>query len=492
MKQSRREFLKCTGYALSSAALATHMGHFGLVNAYAQRNSSRRNSVPSDYRALVCIYLNGGNDGDNTVIPIHGDAQVSNYSAYSAARSAKGLALPQNSLLPISVPRAGNLTYGLHPSLGPISGGLNDGIYDLWAKGKLAIVSNVGTLVAPTTRAQFLNNLVRKPYQLYSHSDQTNQFHGGRSDLTPLTGWGGRVSDLRTAYDNPNGLIPMVTSLNGSQLFISGQATVPLAIEPAWRDLNQVLQANGFWGQNAASKWNAFNELRKDTQGSEVIAAAGHIMDQAIIANAALQSYQEVTVNFPTTQIGMQLKQAARLIKKRGDLGVNRQIFFVQLGGFDTHNNQLGQHVTLLGELSQAMRAFYDEMTAQGLSDKVTQFTVSDFGRTLDPAGSGSNVGTDHGWGNYCFVLGGGVTASDVFGINTSNGTPFPTLVTNGPDDADNWTGARGRWIPTASVEQYGATLSRWFGVPDSDMASVFPNISNFALTDLGFMQPPA
>lgn len=489
MKQDRREFLKCSGFALSTAALATHMGYFGLASAYAQRKP-KRTSVPSDYRALVCIYLNGGNDGDNTVIPIHNDSNLSNYSAYNTARYAKGLAIAQNSLLPIAVPRAGNLSYGLHPSLGPVQGGINRGIHELWAQGKLAIVSNVGTLVAPTTRAQYINNQVKKPYQLFSHSDQTNQFQGGRSDSTPLTGWGGRISDLRTAFDNPNGLIPMVTSLNGSQLFISGQATVPLAIDGAWTTLDQVLLPRGFWGQNASSKWNAFNQLRSDTIGSDVVAAAGHIMDQAIIANNALQSYEEVTVNFPTSQIGMQLKQAARLIKKRGDLGINRQIFFVQLGGFDTHNGQLSQHATLLAELGQAMRAFYDEMTVQGISDKVTQFTISDFGRTLDPAGSGGNVGTDHAWGSYCFVLGGGVAGSDVFGLNTSNGTPFPTLVANGPDDADNWTGARGRWIPTASVEQYGATLARWFGVPAADLPSVFPNISNFSQTNLGFMQP--
>lgn len=491
MKQTRRDFIKCGGYALSAAALATHMGHFGLVSAFAQRGR-RRPAVPSDYRALVCIYLNGGNDGDNTVIPIHSDSNVSNYVAYALARASKGLALPQNSLLPISVPRAGNLQYGLHPGLGPVQGGINNGIHELWSAGRLAIVSNVGTLVAPTTRTQFINNQVRKPYQLFSHSDQTNQFQGGRSDSTPLTGWGGRMSDLRTAFDNPSGLIPMVTSLDGSQLFIAGQATVPLAIDPAWTSLDQVLQPQGFWGQNAAAKWAAFNEMRADMQGSEVIGAARHIADQAITANEALQSYREVTATFPNTQIGMQLKQAARLIKKRGDLAINRQIFFVQLGGFDTHNSQLADHANRLAELSQAMRAFYDEMLAQGISDKVTQFTVSDFGRTLDPAGSGSSVGSDHGWGSYCFVLGGGVTAADVYGLNTSNGTPFPTLVANGPDDADHWTGARGRWIPTASVEQYGATLARWFGVPDQDLASVFPNIGNFPMTNLGFMSSPA
>lgn len=492
MKQNRRDFLKCSGYALSAAALAGHMGHFGLVNAYAQRNIRRTVSVPNDYRALVCIFLAGGNDGDNMVVPLHSDANLSGYPAYSAARYAKGLAIPQNTLLPISVPRVGNLSYGLHPSLGPTQGGMNNGIHDLWGSGKLAIVANVGTLVSPMTRSQYIGNLVRKPYQLFSHSDQTNQFQGGRSDMTPLTGWGGRISDLRTATDNPNGLIPMITSLNGSQLFISGQATIPLAIDPAWTSLSDVLKPQGFWGNNASYKWTAFNQLRSDTLGSEVISAAGHIMNQAVIASNALQSYQEVTTTFPETHIGMQLKQIARLVKKRGDLGMNRQIFFAQIGGFDTHNNQLTMQATQLKELAQAMRAFYDEMTALGISDKVTQFTLSDFGRTLDPAGSGGNVGTDHAWGSYSLVLGGGVMGADVYGNPASNGTPFPTLALNGPDDADNWTGSRGRWIPTSSIEQFGATLARWFGVPEANLESVFPNISNFAQTNLGFMQPPA
>jgi uncharacterized protein (DUF1501 family) len=385
------------------------------------------------------------------------------------------------------------LTYGLHPSFGTVAGGLNPGIHPLWADGKMAVVTNVGTLVRPTTRAQYQTSSHPKPYQLYSHSDQVSQFQAGRSDIQSFTGWGGRIADLRTAPDNPNDLIPMITSISGAQLFTAGQTTLPLAIANAGTSLASVLAPAGF-NTTAASQARlaAFNSLRGMDLDSRIVEAASAVTNQAIAANQALQSFQEVSVAFPTTGIGQQLRQIARLIKTRGSLGVNRQIFFAQIGGFDTHNLQVNTQATLLGQLSQAMRAFYDEMVAQGVADKVTQFTMSDFNRTFNPASTGANVGSDHAWGGYHFVVGGGVTAADFYGMNTSNGTPFPTLTFDGPDDADRGTGARGRWIPTTSVEQYAATLARWYGLPDADLPAVFPKITNFAETNLGFMQPPA
>jgi uncharacterized protein (DUF1501 family) len=492
MTQNRREFLIKSGCALSTVALATQMRHFGLMSAMAQKvQEDNKEAVPSDYRALVCIFLAGGNDGNNTVIPNHNDANISNYTAYFNARNSQGLALAQSSLLPISVPRMGNLTYGLHPSLGPVTGGINNGIYELWSQGKFAIVTNVGTLVAPMTRQQYQNGSVQKPFQLFSHSDQVSQFQAGRSDTQSYTGWGGRISDLRTSPDNPNGLIPMITSIAGAQLFTAGQTTLPLAIANASTPLSSVLNPQGY-NNTAASqaRLTAFNQLRTIDLDSELVAATSHVTNQAMAANAVFQASQEVTVTFPNTSIGNQLKQVARIIKKRTDLNVNRQIFFCQIGGFDTHNNQLPTHVTLLSQLSQAMRAFYEEMVVQGLGDKVTQFTMTDFNRTFNPAGSGGSVGSDHAWGNHLFVVGGAVTASDFYGINTSNGTPFPSLVFNGPDDADSGTSARGRWIPTTSVEQFAATLARWYGLPETSMPTVFPKIINFASWDLGFLGP--
>ncbi len=492
----RREFLKKSGCALTMVSLATQMHHLGLVSALAQKVEEKSSSLSlSDYRALVCIFLDGGNDGNNTVVPNHNNSAVSNYLVYYNARNPQGLAISPSQLLPISVPRMGGLTYGLHPSLGPQTPNgttvVNNGIYELWGQGKMAIVTNVGTLVRPTTRQQYQQRSVPLPYQLYSHSDQVAQYQAGRSDRVTSIGWGGKISDLRTQQDNPNALVPMITSVAGGQLFTLGQTTLPLSIAPAPTGLNEVLALQGYGTSTAEqARRAAFNDLRTYDLNHQLIAAASHITNQAMQASSALQSYQEVTVTFPSTALGNQLKQVARMIKKRTDLNVTRQIFFCRIGGFDTHQNQLSTHSNLLLQVSQAMRAFYDEMVAQGLADKVTQFWLTDFNRTFNPAGAGSSVGSDHAWGNHLIVLGDAILASDFYGMNTSNGTPFPTLTFNGPDDADSGPNARGRWIPTTSVEQFAATLAKWFGVPNSDLPSIFPNLPNFSVWDLGFMRP--
>lgn len=492
MTESRRKFIKNAGCSLGMAALATQVEHFGLMTALAQKVDSGRgkgSKLGSTYKALVCLFLSGGNDGNNMVVPNHNDGSISNYSAYSAARAPQGLAIAQNQLLPITVPRIGNLTYGLHPSFGPVAGG-NNGIHELWGMGKMAIATNVGTLVSPMTKAQYQNNSVLKPYQLFSHLDQVYQFHAGRSDTFSFTGWGGRTSDSMTPTSNPNGLIPMITSIDGSQLFTSGQSTQALAIADANTPLNEVLNPIGFENDPISqARLQAFNNVRAIDRDSNYVDAASAITDSAMSANAALATFQEVTVPFPNNSIGRQLRQVARLIKKQGDLNVDRQIFYVERGGFDTHNNQLGGQANILSEVSQAVRAFYDEMVVQGMASNVTLFMMTDFGRTMNPAGSGASVGSDHGWANHLVVVGDSVDGGDFYGINTSNGTPFPNLTIDGPDDATTSpTNARGRWIPTASVEQYAATLARWYGLPEIDMSVVFPNIGSFASTDLGFM----
>jgi uncharacterized protein (DUF1501 family) len=469
------------------ASLATQARHFGLMSAMATTVDRDDNFAPSDYKALVCIFLSGGNDGNNTVIPNHNDATISNYTAYFNERNASTLAIPQANLLPITVPRMGNLTYGLHPNFGV--GATNNGIHELWASGKLAVVTNAGTLVAPMTRTQYQNGSVAKPYQLFSHSDQIAQYLTARSNIADFTGWGGKMADRMNTCSNPTGLIPMITSVAGVNLFTNGQNTLPMAISPAPTGLNQVLALTGFNGTAASTaRLSSFNNLRTFDLESDVVKAASNITSQAMQANQALATFQEVTVTFPNNSIGNQLKQVARLIKKRTDLTTNRQIFFCQLGGFDTHTTQSATQITLLGQLSQAMRAFYDEMGVQGVQNNVTQFTVSDFSRTFTPAGAGAVAGSDHGWANHMFVLGGAVLGGDFYGMNTSNGTPYPQLIKNGPDDADSGTGARGRWIPTTSVEQYAATLSRWYGLDPNQLTQVFPNINNFTSSNLGFM----
>ncbi len=494
MTESRREFVKKAGCALGMVTLATQIQHFGRMTALAQtvkEDRKRQGLAGTGYKAIVCVFLGGGNDGNNMIVPMHNSSSVSNYSVYAASRSGDGLALAQNTLLPVSVPSIGNLQYGLHPAFGPLTGG-NSGIYELFGQNKLAFVTNVGTLVSPMTKAQYQNNSVTKPSQLFSHLDQVNQFQAGRSDAFSFSGWGGRVSDDMTLSSNPNGLIPMVTSIDGSTLFTAGQLTQPLAIADSGTALNQVLNPIGFGNDSISqARLLAFNELRGVDLGNNYVDAASSITQSAMDANAALSTFQEVTVPFANNSISRQLKQVARLIKKQSSLNVDRQIFFTERGGFDTHNGQLNTQNTNLSQVSQAVRAFYDEMVVQGLSDQVTVFLMTDFGRTMDPAGSGAgNVGSDHGWGNHLFVLGDAVNGGDFYGVDTSNGTPFPNLLIDGPDDATNNTAnARGRWIPTTSVEQYAATIARWFGLPENEIPNVFPNIGSFSSSNLGFMQ---
>jgi uncharacterized protein (DUF1501 family) len=519
MKQNRREFLAKSGCALTMLGLATQARHFGLMSAMAQtvENNAQTEAPPSDYRALVCVFMSGGNDANNMIVPKHNSTTggISNYAAYTAARGAQGLALQQSELLSISVPRIGGLEYGLHWNLGTmigrtdiadgngnLGGTRNNGIQELFAQGKLAVVTNVGSLLYPMTRAQYQGNQVQKPYQLFSHSDQVAQYQTARSDRRTFVGWGGLISDARSNSDNPGALIPMITSIAGSQLFTNGYTTAPLAIASGNTSLSNALVLNGY-GTDVIStaRRNALNNLRAIDNDQQLNAAASYITNQAVQASQALSTFQEVTTVFPNTSLGNQLKQVARLIKKRTDLSINRQIFFVQIGGFDTHNNQVtsvtqGQNGLMI-QLGQALRAFYDEMVAQGMQNNVTTFTMSDFSRTLIPAGTGQGVvGTDHAWGSHHFVMGGAVIGGDFYGVNTSNGTPYPTLVANGPDDTDGGSGARGRWIPTTSVDQYAATLAQWYGVPawtpdpGSQMGTVFPNLKNFAVKNLGFLNP--
>jgi uncharacterized protein (DUF1501 family) len=294
-----------------------------------------------------------------------------------------------------------------------------------------------------------------------------------------------------TSSANPTGLVPTISSIGGTLLFSIGENTQPVALAPAPTPLSSVLSLVGYNNTPVTNARLAALNAGLNLDGEqELIFNSNRIHRQALQISQALNNNQETTVTFPNTELGNQLKQVARMIKSRTILNINRQIFYCQIDGFDTHSGQIDGQGILLSQLSQAMRAFYDEMTAQGLSDKVTQFTMSDFNRTFNPAGTGANVGSDHAWANHTFVLGGSVLGGDFYGVNTTNGTPFPTLVENGPDDADSGGSARGRWIPTTSVEQYGATLATWFGLESGDLEYVFPNLDNFTTTNLGFMMP--
>ena len=491
-------------------AMATQMQHLGAMSAMAQKViDNQGGSPPTDYKALVCLYFAGGNDGNNMVVPIHDDPTISNYTAYFNARNTQGLAIPRtgtapNVLLPISVPRLTNsqgqpLTYGLHPNFGPLTTNtttiINNGIHELWGQGKLAIVTNVGNLVRPLTKTQYRSSLFRKPYQLFSHSDQVNQSHASISTTQAFTGWGGRMSDRMHASDNPASIIPMITSIAGAQLFTAGQLTLPMAIGAAENDndsatnnIRTVLNPAGFGTNPTGStldRRNAFNALRAQDLNAVYVREASEVMDVAMRANDELARSTDITTQFPLTGIAQQLKQVARLINSQSSLAVNRQVFYVQIGGFDTHTNQPGGHTNLFTQVSQAMRAFYAEMVAQGKQNNVTLFTLSDFGRTLNPAGSGSAVGSDHAWGNHMLVMGGAVNGGNFYGSRRPDGTGdyYPSLIMGNADlydDTDTGTGARGRWIPTTSTEQYAVRLARWFGLAPGDEAAVFPNLSAF------------
>jgi uncharacterized protein (DUF1501 family) len=467
MELTRREFLLqtgrgCIGYFLGAAAFTAGVQRFGLINALAQG---------SDYRALVCVFLAGGNDGNNMVVP----ATTTEYNAYASARNASGLALPLGTLLPIT-PMSIGTPFGLHPSLIDLQ--------SLWDQQRLSVVCNVGPLVQPITRQQYQSGAPR-PYQLFSHSDQIAQWQTAIADRVGQSGWGGRTAERFAPHASG---FPAITSLSGG-IFTRGPSTSPLSIAAAPTALNQVLVLNGFGtAADEVARRTSMEFLRTTDTDLTLIGAASRTTQQALSIGQTLSSDVTLATAFPNSSLGNQLLQIAKVIKFNGmspSLGLNRQIFFCQLGGFDTHQGQLTSQANLLTQVSQAVRAFYDATVELGLERQVTTFTLSDFGRTLQPAGSGTTVvGTDHAWGNHHFVVGGAVRGGDFYGVAGPNGTVFPVLQLNGPSDTDS----RGRWIPTASVEQYAATLASWYGVAPADLPIVFPNIGRFATTDLGFM----
>ena len=454
MTRSRRDFLRTGCVTLGAAALGSVMERFGLVNALA--------AGPADYKALVCIYLDGGNDGNNMVVPRDGTG----YAAYAAVR--RTLAIPSSTLLPVT-PSSLNMPFGLHPSLADVHG--------LWEEHRLAIVCNAGPLVQPITRAEYHAGAPR-PYQLFSHSDQAQQWQTARADARIQSGWGGLIADRAGSY---NGAIrfPMVTSVAGTVFFGQGAQTTPLAIAPAPMALTEVLALRGV----DSTRRTALEELLAVDRDSRLIAAHHEATADTLDYGLALTSTPALSTAFPDTSLGRQLLQIARMIRLNQlepRMGLRRQIFFAQLGEFDTHQFQAPVQTALLEQLAEAMKAFHDATVELQVDNDVTTFTLSDFGRTLEPSGTG----TDHGWGNHLLVMGGAVRGGDFYGNAGPNGSLFPTLKLGGPDDTDT----RGRWIPTTSVEEYAATLASWFGVADADLPRIFPLLGRFPTPDLGFV----
>jgi uncharacterized protein (DUF1501 family) len=445
-------------------ALASSIDTFGVVHALTPQSAS-------DYRALVCVFMNGGNDGNNMLV------SLDQYNDYFNVRNAAGLAIAQASLLSISPVSGGS--YGFHPNMPEMR--------DLFNQGKLAILCNSGPLVEPLTRTTYQNGTGKKPLQLFSHSDQVQLYQTSIANAVSQTGWGGRLAD-RTTGLNGAATFPSNVSIAGVNLLLSGVDTRQLAVADSGTPLANVLDLS-ITGTTAerTSRLASFNELRTLDNEFKLVKAASDIRSSSIQTDNALSSVNPTLATaFPNTSLGRQLKQVALLIKACTDplAGINmkRQIFFTQIGGFDTHSAEIGGQGNLLTQVSQAINAFYAATVELGVQDKVTTFTMSDFGRTLQPAGTGvATVGTDHAWGNHQLIVGGSVLGHTLYGT-------YPTLVLGGPDDTDGGSNPRGRWIPTTSVEQYAATLALWYGLSSADLPAVFPLIDRFATSNLGFL----
>jgi uncharacterized protein (DUF1501 family) len=446
MGVNRRSFIRYA--SLAAAGSVAGLRPFGALNSLAQS--------ATDYKALVCVFLFGGNDANNTLIQF----DTAGYANYSAIRGP--LTLPQSSLVQL----AQAPTFALNPNLPDIA--------KLFDSKAAALVTNVGTLIAPTTKTAYQHGAT-VPTNLFSHPDQQLEWqNASQSGATP-TGWAGRIADALTSSYNPGGTVPMITSVAGDTLFCNGAASTPVSVSPG--NLSGASCSEGTT-ECAAQQATAQALLQFDS-GLSLVQADNTITSNAYnyakVLTAATSSLPALQTVFPANNgLASQLKQIAQIIQARGALGVSRQIFFAGIGNFDTHSDQVAQQGTLLAAISPALAAFYQATQELGVASNVTTFTMSDFSRTFQP---NSNTGSDHAWGSHHFVIGGAVKGGQMYGT-------FPTLALNGPDDS----GTNGRWVPTTGSVQYAATLASWFGVSPSQMATIFPNIGSFPTMNLGFV----
>lgn len=445
---SRRNFIKLT----AAGGLVAALGQIDVANAMAV----------TDYKALVCIFMFGGNDGHNTVIPF----SASEYAAYQQKRP--GLALPSNHVLPITTSTGGQ--YGFNYGMTEMQ--------QLFQQGKVAVLANVGILNQPTTQQQYATASVPLPTQLFSHSDQVLQMQAGIPSTAASSGWGGRIADA-VQSNNAGTTFPTSISFNGSSLYVAGLQVPATNLQPG-NSLQQNAMLSG-WPQSVANaKATAQQNVSNAGNPNRMIAAADKVMSDSWKLNGILQGTSGGNLNtaFPGTSIGNQLKEVAHFINLRNQTGAGRQVFFCGLGGFDTHSGQDYQQWDLLNQVSQALKAFYDATVEMGVANSVTAFTLSDFGRSLQPSGTGS----DHGWGSHHLIVGGGVQGAQVYG-------KFPVL--NAADsayDPNAFADSRGVLLPSTSLAQYGSTLAKWFGAADVQLSGLFPEIDNFSVKDLGFM----
>ncbi len=453
--QSRRAFLKRSA-ALSMAGGATPF----VMNLAAMGDAAA--ATNADYKALVCIFLLGGNDYANTVTPY----DQASYNEYQRLRSV--LAYGRDSLTPTllnpTTALPGGRQYALGPALSPLM--------PIFDAGKLGVILNVGTLVQPTTKAQYQARNVPLPPKLFSHNDQQSYWQASNPEGA-TSGWGGRMGDLFQSGNTSAALTCINPS--GSSVYLSGRSAVQYSVTsngPISLTANSSL-----FGSSSASATlkNLMGGARSNLFENEHARVSKRSLDLAAQVTTALAGAPALTTNFPAgNTLADQLRIVARMIAVSSELGARRQVFFVSTGGFDTHDKLVAEHPSLLTRVSTAMRSFYDTTVQLGVADRVTSFTASDFGRTL----VANTDGSDHGWGSMHFAMGGAVRGKQFYGS-------APIVADNGPDDV-----GQGRLLPTTSVDQYAATLASWFGVSASDLPTVLPNIGNYNVStrNLGFV----
>lgn len=458
---SRRRFLS-TASQISIAGAATPWA----VNLAAIGAASAQ-TLPTDYKALVCVFMYGGNDHSNTIVP----SDPTSYASYAAARTNLALANDAATLLPLSTPTNPSMVgrqIAMRAELAPLK--------TLYDASRVAVFANVGTLVAPTTMAQYRARSVPLPPSLFSHNDQQSvwQTYDGKREGARV-GWGGKLGDLFAAANQFQNFTCI--SASGTAVFLAGQTSVQMQVGN-----NGGLAINGIggttlFGSNGAPTTvrRLITEDRSNLFEKDYNATVKRSADAATTLNTALAAFPANVApfnTFPNTGLGNQMRNVARMIAARTALGARRQVFHVSIGGFDQHSGLVAGHGGRMAELAGAMAAFYQATVALGIADSVTAFTASDFGRTLDSNGDGS----DHGWGAHHFAVGGAVRGGELYGT-------WPETRLGGPNDV-----GRGNLLPTTAVVQYAGTLASWFGVSAAQMPTVLPNAANFSQLNLGFM----
>ncbi|MBA8885929.1 uncharacterized protein (DUF1501 family) [Dokdonella fugitiva] len=477
MRPDRRKFIRETiCAALGGASVYSAFGGMKLLQAAARHDYGFTN-----YKALVCVFLYGGNDSFNTIVPISGAARTN----YQLVRP--NLALPTAGLHALNAPASGagspgdGSSYGLHASMPELAA--------LFNANHAAIVANVGSLVRPTTKTEYQGGSAVLPPQLFSHSDQAAYWQSSPPSNAPVTGWGGRIADLVASANPPD--IPILTSLGGQDAFVRGESVAGYVMNsygPNVIDFPYELS-----GDDALR--SAFDALHAQGQANALERTFGNAMRHSVATATLLQATLGAAgmPNFDgyfagAGEIGEQLETVVKLIwaannNVPGYSGLSRQVFFVTGGGYDTHSDQLATQGGLLVELSKALSGFHAALTSVSLADRATAFTASDFGRSL----SNNEDGSDHGWASHQFVVGGAVAGKKFYGDNLA-GTGSAQMPSLAPSDQNPNDGGYGQMIPTTSVEQYSATLAKWFELSDSDIDLILPNLGNFNTRYLGFV----